>query len=185
MAREMFGKNRLPVTKKMVIIASIVIVILIGVTVTIIVLNKARNNTQASQTKKDVPSYQTVLPNGKTVDELNGWTRISPPGKDPVYAYKDSLDKVPIVVSEQPIPASFKDSIDAKLAELAKTYNATDQIDASGTKVYIGTSSKGPQSLIFEMNGLLVLIKSQQKVVDKNWIAYIQSLTMSDTDVKF
>jgi len=74
------------------------------------------------------------------------------------------------------LPASFKNNVDTQVGEVAKKFNATTQFQANDTKVYIGTSAKGPQSLIFTKNNTLVLIKSLQKVEDKSWVAYINSL---------
>jgi len=125
----------------------------------------------------DHPRYETVLPSGKTIGELNGWQRVSPPESDPVYAYLDTIEGISISVSEQPLPESFKAATADKVAELAKQYSATTTLEAGETKIYIGTSAKGPQSVIFTKKGLLILIKSQEKVSDKAWTTYVQSLT--------
>lgn len=122
------------------------------------------------------PGYQTVIPKGKTISDLGGWKRISPPKASPVYAYSDTLDNVSISVSQQPLPPSFNGGV----AELAKKFNATDKVDANGTDVYIGTSAKGPQSTIFTKNGLLILIKSHKNIDDKAWAYYIESLIGTD-----
>lgn len=122
------------------------------------------------------PSYQTVIPKGKTIAELGGWKRINPPKASPVYTYSDTLDNISIIVSQQPLPLSFNGNV----AELAKKFNATDKIDANGTDVYIGTSAKGPQWTIFTKNGLLILIKSQKHIDDKAWAYYVESLIGTD-----
>lgn len=125
-------------------------------------------------TKK--PTYQTVLPKGKTINELGGWKRVSPPNDQPVFAFTDAIDGVPVSVTEQPLPQSFKANADSQVAELAKKFNATDKIDASGTDVYVGTSAKGPQSVIFTSGDLLILIKSEKKVSNASWAKYAASL---------
>lgn len=121
--------------------------------------------------------YQTILPSGKTITNLGGWQRVSPPESDPVYAYTDTIKGVSVSVSQQPLPDSFKDDADTQVTDLAKKFNATAQIDSDGVIVYIGTSAKGPQSVIFTKNDLLILIKSQQKISDTDWANYIASLT--------
>ncbi len=126
------------------------------------------------------PDYSTVLPKDRSITDLGGWKRISPANSDPVFAYADKLGDVTISVSQQPLPESFKAETGSKIAELAKQFSATDKLDASGTDVFIGTSAKGPQSVIFTKNGLLVLIKSQQKAEDKSWITYVESLVGTD-----
>lgn len=121
-------------------------------------------------------TYQTILPQGKSISDLGGWQRVSPPEGDPVFAYVDSIDGVSVNVSQQPLPKSLKGDVDEWVTELAKKFNATTRIDADDTKVYVGTSAKGPQSAIFTKNGLLILIKSETKVEDKGWAAYARSL---------
>lgn len=115
------------------------------------------------------PTYKTVLPKEKSVTELGGWKRVSPPGKEAVFAYADTLDGVPISVSQQPMPK-------VDIGEIAQKFNATNKIDAGGLAVYIGTSSKGPQSVILTKNNVLILIKSEKKIEDTSWAAYAQTL---------
>lgn len=122
------------------------------------------------------PTYHTVLPTGKSITALGGWKRVSPPGKDPVFAYTDSVDGVPISVSQQPLPQSFKNDAANQTAEVAKKFNATDKVDAGALDVYVGTSAKGPQSVIFTKNNLLVLIKSEKKIKNTSWASYAKSL---------
>ena len=66
------------------------------------------------------------------------------------------------------------------MKKLAQGYNATDKIKASDTDVYIGTSSKGPQSVILAKEDLLILIKSQGKVSNDAWQKYVDSLTSAN-----
>ena len=135
-------------------------------------MNANKNDT----TLKDVPSYSTVLPSNKTIESLGGWSRVSPPNSDPVYAYTDTVDTVSITVSEQPLPVSFKSDVSTKVAEVAKNFNATTKLEAKSTDFYIGTSASGPQSVIFAKNDVLILIKSQKKIDDEKWGVYIDSL---------
>jgi hypothetical protein len=142
----------------------------------------------ASGTQKDSdsspqnkrPDYPTVLPKDKSINTLGGWKRVSPDDSNPVFAYADSINNIAISVSQQPLPDAFRKNSKESIADLAKQFAATDKVDASGTEVYIGTSSKGPQSVIFTKNGLLVLIKSQQKANDETWISYVESLVGTD-----
>lgn len=122
------------------------------------------------------PHYETVIPDGKSIESLGGWNRISPPNKPPVFAYSDMIGDVPISVSQQELPASFKPNVSEQLAELAKKFSATNKINAGDTVVYIGTSSKGPQSALLTKKNLLILIKTAKKVDEKDWVQYIKSL---------
>jgi hypothetical protein len=153
---------------------AITIAILIGGSLLIWLLLRQHEVNVNSRAK--MPEYQTVLPGTKPISELGGWRRISPPQKDPVFAYADTIGDIPISISQQPLPASFQSDVGGQVAEMAKKFNATTKIDASGTKVYIGTSVKGPQSAILTKNGLLILIKSQSKVDDAAWAEYVKSL---------
>lgn len=163
-------------SKKTIVIASIVIVIIAGLLITWLLLSKnsgaEKNNVTGAK-----PGYQTISPNSTNVDKLGGWSRISPADSTPVYAYADKLDGISISVSEQQLPDSFKNDLANQVSELAKKFNATTQINAGDTKAYIGTSAKGPQSVIFTKNNLLILIKSQQNIDTATWADYIESLS--------
>lgn len=151
-------------TKKAAYVGSAVIVIVVaGI---LVYRYHTRNN----------PDYRTILPDNKSVSELGGWKRVSPPGKDPVFAYSDNINNIPITVSQQPLPNSFKTETANHVAELAKAYNATTKINVGDTVVYIGTSSKGPQSVIFTQKNLLILIKSQKVIDNGAWGEYVKSL---------
>lgn len=122
------------------------------------------------------PQHKTILPEGSEVEELGGWSLVSPPENDPVFAYADNIDGIAISVSQQPLPESFKADRAKALAELAKAYSATSEIKSGTIKAYAGTSSKGPQSVLFIKDDLLIMIKSQQKVSDASWADYIATL---------
>jgi len=154
-------------------VAGVVVLILIVAAVVFFVVQAASFGNDTSTTLD--PGYPTALPSGKTAEKLGGWQRVSPPSSAPVYAFADTVSGVSVSVSEQPLPDSFITDTDSKVAELAKQYNATDKLNASGTTVYIGTSSKGPQSVIFAKKNLLILIKSEKKIDDSIWLAYISS----------
>lgn len=125
---------------------------------------------------KGTPKYATVVPAGKSIQSLGGWTRISPPNRDPVYAYADKIDGVQINVSEQPLPANFLSDTANQIAQLAEGFGATGKFTVGSTPVYIGTSVNGPQSLILSKSKLLILIKSTTPLSNNKWAAYISSL---------
>lgn len=141
-----------------------------------VVIFQGLNNNDHRASSGENPKYPTVLPNGKSIDALGGWQRVSPEGSDPSYAYTDTVEGVLVSVSQQQLPKAFKENPDVQLAELAEAKSYTDQVNASGTKVYIGISSKGPQSALFIKDGLLVGIKAQKKISNEAWMKYITSL---------
>jgi hypothetical protein len=122
------------------------------------------------------PTYPTLLPAYKTAQQLGGWFLISPPGHNPVYAFVDSLGGVSISVSEQPLPIDFQNSTVSKIALLAQSFGATEKISVNDLVAYIGTSAKGPQSVIFTRSKLLILIKSSASLTSDQWIGYISKL---------
>lgn len=167
-------------TKKIVTIGIISLMIVSSLVIGIVahrrdVAKKAGGNSGLSASVEDV-EYQTLLPNGKSITELGGWKRVSPSESEPVFAYTDKIGETSINVSQQPLPKSFIGDTDNQVEELAKKFNATSKIDAGNVKVFVGSSTKGPQSAIFTKNSLLILIKSHEKIDDASWAKYIKSL---------
>lgn len=162
--------------KKPIAIVTSVALISIVVTGSVIYQQSAAEKARADQAMAAGVEKHRIIPEGKKIAELGGWQRVSPETSDPVYAYTDSIDTVPISVSQQSLPQSFEGNVTDATAELAKKFNATNKQTAGETTFYIGTSAKGPQSTIFTKSNLLILIKSKTKISDKSWASYIQSL---------
>ncbi len=158
---------------KKTIIILVALVVAVGLATWLLTRQPSGGRTGTTAGK---PSYQTVLPAGKSIRELGGWKRVSPPEKEPVFAYADTIDGVAISVSQQPLPASFKGDAENQVADLAKKFNATHKIDGGSTSIYVGTSAKGPQSVIFTKDSTLILIKSEKNVKDASWAAYAKTL---------
>jgi len=160
------------------------VVVVIGIFAAILFLSPAKQLLPSSHNEgpalpaEQSPNYQTILPAGKSASSFT-WQRVSPPNRDPVFAYSDMIDNIKIAVSQQPVPDDFKPNIEENVANLAKNYAATDKVTAGDTQLYVGTSGQGPQSVIFTKNGLLVLIKSSSKVPDAAWARYVESLQYS------
>ncbi len=133
-------------------------------------------NKAGAKLQKGSPDFKTLLPDGKNAKELGDWTRVSPPDGNAVYAYADTLEGVPINVSQQPLPKDFKTDTAEHVRSLATDFGAQKHFTLHGSDIYIGTSTKGPQSIIFTKNGLLILIKSTQKISDDSWASYIEKL---------
>lgn len=126
---------------------------------------------------RGTPKFATILPAGKTITSLGGWVRISPPDRNPVYAFIDHFGGIQLSVSEQPLPQKFRSDPAGQVAQLAQGFNATQKVtDADGTIVYIGTAGNGAQSVILSKHQLLVLIKSVSTLTPSQWTAYTSSL---------
>lgn len=129
----------------------------------------------SSKLEKGTPKYDTLLPAGKTIDNLGGWTRVSPGTASPVYAFSDRVDGIGVIVSEQPLPDALTKP--GALEEFTKAYSADHKVSVEGTDIYIGTSAKGPQSAILTKSNLLILIKTDSKLTDAQWATYVGSLS--------
>jgi hypothetical protein len=125
---------------------------------------------------RGTPDYSTITPAGRSVDDLGGWARVSPPYSSPVYSFVDKIDGVQINVSEQPLPKDFQTDTASHIERTATDFNATEKVQAKSTVFYIGTASNGPQSVIFTKNGLLILIKSGAPLTTSQWATYIDNL---------
>ena len=135
------------------------------------------DNTSASPVlERGTPSFPTVSPPEKDIDSLGGWTRVSPSASDPVYAFTDKIGNVPIIVSQQTLPSDFKADTPSKIQQLAADFSANEKIVIDENTIYIGTSSNGVQSVIFSLNNLLILIKSDDRISNDSWAQYIRTL---------
>jgi len=192
---QLFSKFKFPkISKKLTIIFLSVIIVIVSVSAYyLFFINKANSlSAQIPQTANDgsevqsdtkvsdigeaKPEFSTILPAGKTISNLGGWTLISPKGTAPAYTYTDRLNGIGINISEQILPEGFEEDTDQKIENLALGFNASQKISANGLAVYIGTSTDGPQSIIFRKNNLLILIKSDTTISNDQWVAYINSL---------
>lgn len=138
--------------------------------------HKSEPSVLSTQKQANGPQYNTVLPVDKSIEDLGGWGRVSPPDKDPVYAYADVISGVRIIVSQQPLPDNLKKDTEEEVAKLAEGFNANEKIHVGDVTAHIGTSAEGPQSAILTKNDLLLLIKSDSEIAKEQWMAYIGSL---------
>jgi hypothetical protein len=124
---------------------------------------------------KVMPDYAVMSPSGAGVESLGGYALISPAGEPKVYAYTDTINGIPIKVSQQELPDSIGNDAQ-KLRDLASRFNATEQLEVDERSAYVGTSVDGPQSVIFVRENILVLIASDAKVPNKDWVEYLGNL---------
>jgi cytoskeletal protein RodZ len=122
---------------------------------------------------KGTPTYPVLLPANKNINTSDGWVR---PGDKSVFVYIDTINKVTISVSEQPLPDDFKTDTSQQMDSFAKAEKANEKITVGATTVYIGRSANGPQSVFFTKNNLLILIKSGDVITNDQWAAYVNSL---------
>ena len=177
-------KNIVNKIKKNKTPASVIIVAIVSIfsfSITYLINKNLNNNSEDSslvvtKLEKGNPEYNTITPKSKNIDDLGGWTKVSPTGTEPVYAYIDTIDLINITVSQQPLPDDLKEDTAKKIESLAKDFNADDKITSSNITFYISNSTSGYQSVIFTKNNLLILIKSTDKISNDDWLSYIESL---------
>lgn len=169
-------------TKKQRIIgASALAVVAVGL-LSLLILNPGNNEkgitgkTDSGVLAKNTvkPDFKPVLPNGKTDDTTSGRLAYDPQHR--VASFTDKIGSTDITVSEQQLPESLKPDTDTKIEKMAKDLYATDVINTSNPKAYLGTNIKGPQTLILTKNGLLIFIQSQSKIDKDQWASYITEL---------
>lgn len=166
--------------KLFLLLASALIILSVALVTYFILINnnskKADQGYNVTKLEAGTPDYKTVLPDGKTIEDLGGWTKISPSNASPVYTFVDKIDNVPIKVSEQPLPDEFKNDTKNQIEEMAKSFGANEMIKIDNIFMYIGISAEGYQSIILTKNDLLILIKSEAKISNDKWVSYIRLL---------
>ncbi len=125
-------------------------------------------------TKSAVPDFQTVTPNGDITDTTSQKIQYDPSKK--VASFTDKLNGYEITVSMQPIPANFKPNIGDNVKKVAEQFAANTVLQVDNGSAYLGTSAKGPQSLVGYRGDLLVFMKSETKIDNKAWTDYFNSL---------
>lgn len=120
------------------------------------------------------PEYQPVLPNGGE-DSTTSKKVLYDPGKK-MASYTDTINGIPITVSQQPLPEQFNDDPDAGVRKLAENFSANTVIKAGGLTGYLGTSAKGPQSMVLKKRSMLIFIFSDKTIPTEAWGQYIASL---------
>lgn len=127
----------------------------------------------------DNPRFSTVIPAGYSIDELGGWRTSTTPNGTQVYAFSDTLSGVSITVTQQQKPDSLSDDVETRLEKLANGFNATVKLSVDDAVAYLGTSAKGPQSVLIAKNDLLILIQSEKAIPNEDWVTYINQLKQS------
>lgn len=169
--------------KQSVIIASALLVILLVVLflllrpkTTVIASTEGLPDTTKNPTLlvPGTPSYDTLLPAGKSVKDLGGGLVRN--DKNPLFVYVDKIGNVSINVSEQPLPETFKPNVNQHVKDLAVGFGASTRLTVDGNTIYIGTYEKGLQRVIFSKNDLLILMSANTNISSADWSSYISSL---------
>lgn len=167
--------------KKSLYVIIIVVLLATFSTIYLTCFMQDENNKKNNDTKDKISKLETSKPYFPSItrDGLPAtWKIVSPPEADPVYAYTDKINDVPISISQQPIPDTLKPNVEENIEGLAQNFDADVRYKAEGTVIYVGTSAKDsrPQSAILVKNDLLILIKSKSPISEQDWIKYVNSL---------
>lgn len=120
------------------------------------------------------PEYDTVLPEGKREEIEGGKIGYDPQRK--VASFKDDIGGISVTVSQQPLPEPFRANPDEEIKKVAENFSATEVINVASPRVYLGNDVKGPQTVIFHKNDVLVFILSSQPIDKQRWVTYIAEL---------
>ena len=167
---------------RLIIASGCVVVIVIASFILISNLNKDKSNVLGergggiSVPTNQTPAFKVLLPDGKTQQDVGGFALVSPEGSAPAYAYKDKIGNVAIRVSQQQLPDNFKANPQVELELLAKNSNANKTLVVNLDTAYLGTSAKGPQTVIMQKSGLLIFITSDSSINEVEWVEYIAKL---------
>lgn len=160
-------------TKRRIVIGGAAALVIIIIATILIVPHLTGE--QKQPTTSSTPTFASLLPKGTSIDTLGGWQKGASPSGDIYYSYKDAIDGVTILVSQQLLPGSASE-LQKRTTEIAQGYHANRTLPINNPIVYIGASAKGQQSVIFTKNKVLVLIASEDTIKDASWVSYIESL---------
>jgi hypothetical protein len=120
------------------------------------------------------PSFAVLYPKNK--ENLVAVTRKTPSG-DIIHTFKDEISSIEIEVTQQELPASFKEDKVTKLENMAKGFLADNIIQVDTITIYHGMDERtGVQSLFFIKNESLFSVRAASQLNDDIWAAYIASL---------
>jgi hypothetical protein len=121
------------------------------------------------------PKFKLIFPKNKKAEDFGGVCLISAPTSAAAFKYHDTVGiNNTVSITEQQLPDTLNTA--EKLSVFAKDNYYSESLDAGGTKVYLGTSAKGVQYLVFTKNDLLVFIQSDLKQPNATWITYVAGL---------
>lgn len=167
--RSAFRKQHL---KKTLALTAVVAVLLISW----LIFNRPNKvtPTQLNGEQVQTPTFATLEPDDDITKTKSG--AIAFDASRNVASYTDSIADIGITLSQQPMPEDFKSDTAGKLLAFAANINANEKIEARGTEIYIGTSVKGPQTVVFIKDDKLFFIGADSKLPYDQLQSYIEAL---------
>jgi len=134
-------------------------------------LNENPTRSQNEPVPLEKPAdFTLLLPSGVALDQLDVG-RVSPPDAElPAFAYIHELGESKLNITQQLVDNDFN------IKTVATAYNATDTISVDGAVLYHGYAEDGVQSVIFQKEQVLVLIRSSRLLSDEVWASFYTEL---------
>lgn len=166
--------------KKALIASVAVVALVVGSAVAVFAINTRggvkipANGAKAAASVSKTPQFKTVVPDGdvsKTDSKTVGYD-----SSKQVASYIDTLSGVPITVSMQAMPSSFPTDASNQVQKIAENFSANTELPVDKYSAFLGTSAKGPQSLVGYKGRVLIFITSDTKIDNSAWVQYFDSL---------
>jgi hypothetical protein len=137
-------------------------------------LNENTDEVKGIEAKKnEKPDFVIYYPTNEKTKEM------SYDANKKVASYPDQIDTIPITISQQKLPDTFKANPIVELEKLAKQINANTKLEAvGGINAFMGQSVRGPQTVVFVKDQTLIFIKSDSQVAISAWNNYLDTLTL-------
>ena len=122
------------------------------------------------------PSFQPLAPADSKNNAVNGTPQVAYDTKRNTYSFTDTIGGHAVVVSQQPIPATYKTAVDA-VSKIAISLKANQTATTDSGAAYIASDAKSnTQTVVFSKNNLLVFVQSPFSHTTAQWQAYINAL---------
>lgn len=168
------SKNHLK-WKKLVVVGAIGLVLILGFVWVGVGKNKSpKGTTQTLGEQAQKPPFPVVLPNGN-VSETD-FKNVKYDNRRQTASYIDTVSGSKITVTQQPLPSRFQKDPATSIKEFAKEMYAKEEITAGDITAYAGVSIKGPETVVFIMDGKLFFITTDKRIANDSWSNYIKSL---------
>ena len=144
---------------------------------TVLIDSKSNNNSDEVKgieaKKNEKPDFAIYYPTNEKTKEM------SYDANKKVASYPDQIDTIPITISQQKLPDTFKANPIVELEKLAKQINANTKLEAvGGVNAFMGQSVRGPQTVVFVKDQTLIFIKSDSQVAISAWNNYLDTLVL-------
>jgi hypothetical protein len=120
------------------------------------------------------PTFNTLLPGDDAKQTTSGQVAYDRDKK--VASFTDTIDEIPLTVSQQALPERFKKDPATEISKFAADINANEKLQIGSLTAYSGVSEKGPQTVVFIKNDVLVFVTASKKLPTAQLIGYIDSL---------